>query len=284
MIRNDDILELKLENNVQYKIYIPYKDSDYIQKHIFNTKKPYEYEMLLHILTQISKGSTILDIGMNIANHSLFLAANGFKIHAFEANAKMSAIAKRSIALNSFEKRIKVYEFGVSDKEEKAYFANENPHNFGAMSLSMLDENLPQKDYILCKSIDSLDIKDEVALIKLDIEGMEAKALKGMQKLIAKNRPIIYVEANYVHDFFAIDRVLNEYDYVHWDIFGSSPMHLYYPNERLSESRKMSKCISNAAAGRFLFENYIQNGVLYACFRELQTLRLELSELKNKIQ
>lgn len=135
MQENVVTLNLK-EEGVEYKMYLPFKDTDYIQKIINTTKQPYEYEMLQAMLKRIQKGSVVLDIGMNIANHSLFFAANGYKVIAFEANPKMNAIAKKSIKLNKFEKVIKVYEMGVSNCEEIAHFANEIPHNFGAMSLT----------------------------------------------------------------------------------------------------------------------------------------------------
>ena len=113
-------------------MYLPFKETDYIQQIVNGTKQPYEYDML----QRIPKDGVVLDVGMNIANHSLFLAANGYKVFSFEANPKMSAIAKKSIALNGFENKIKVYEMGVSNREEVAHFTEEIPHNYGAMSLT----------------------------------------------------------------------------------------------------------------------------------------------------
>ena len=291
MLNQEDIVELSFENGVRYKMYLPFKESDYIQKTIYNTKKPYEYEMLSYILAQLPKNATLLDIGMNIGNHSLFLAANGFKIHAFEANVKMSAIAKESIKLNNFEERIKVYEFGVSDKEEKAYYAKETPWNFGGMSLSIIDENSDENvNFIECKSIDSLDIQDEIALVKIDVEGMEAKVLRGMKKLIEKNRPIIYAEANYVKDFLAIDRVLSGFNYVHWDIFGVSPTHLYYPLEKLNLNQMLQKNLSNSAMLRLYWTDYKEPNSFLHNFaktnwhnrQEIEQVKKDLYNINNK--
>lgn len=102
-------------------MYLPFKETDYIQQIVNGTKQPYEYDMLQAMLQRIPKDGVVLDVGMNIANHSLFLAANGYKVFGFEANPKMSAIAKKSIALNGFENKIKVYEMGVSNREEVAH-------------------------------------------------------------------------------------------------------------------------------------------------------------------
>ncbi|WP_299549295.1 FkbM family methyltransferase [uncultured Helicobacter sp.] len=128
------VLDLKKEG-VKYQMYLPFKKTDYIQKIINTTKQPYEYEMLQTMLKRIKRGSLVLDVGMNIGNHALFFAANGYKVYAFEANKKMSAIAKESIKLNAFEEAIKVYEMGVSNCEEMLYFEKEIPSNFGGMTL-----------------------------------------------------------------------------------------------------------------------------------------------------
>ena len=136
-MKKEDVVTLKLtDEGVEYKMYLPFKETDYIQKIVNETKQPYEYDMLQAMLQRIPKGGVVLDVGMNIANHSLFLAANGYKVFGFEANPKMSAIAKKSIALNGFENKIKVYEMGVSNREEVAHFTEEIPHNYGAMSLT----------------------------------------------------------------------------------------------------------------------------------------------------
>ncbi|MBX7545526.1 FkbM family methyltransferase [Helicobacter turcicus] len=133
-----DVVTLDLkEEGVKYKVYVPYKETDCIQRDIYKNNVPYEYELLQEILTRIPKDSVVLDVGMNIGNHALSFAANGYKVIAFEANPKMSAIAKESIKLNGFQKAIKVYEIGVSNREEVMHFEKEIPENFGAMSLTL---------------------------------------------------------------------------------------------------------------------------------------------------
>ncbi|KAA6228673.1 MULTISPECIES: FkbM family methyltransferase [unclassified Campylobacter] len=274
----DDFYELSFENGIKYKMYLPFKDSDYIQKTIFHTKAPYEIEMLKDMITRIKPNSNILDIGMNIANHSLFLAAHNFKIFAFEANKKMIDIARKSIEINGFEDRIFIYEMGVSDKEERAYYKKENPYNFGGMSLTLLNEEETKDDYIQCKSIDSLNIQDEISLIKLDIEGMEDKALRGLKALILKNRPLIYVEANYVGDLIKVDRILSSFNYIHMDIFGSSPTHLYYPIEKLSQNELFKNISYKQALTRLDYTHYKQNNFIHNNLQNILNLDRKLEK------
>ena len=136
-MQENDVVVLDLKDEgVCYRMYLPFREMDFIQKIVDSTRRPYEYEMLQAMLRRIPKDSVILDVGMNIGNHALFFSANGYKVFGFEANPKMIAIAKKNIAINAFEDSIKVYEMGVSDKDEIAHFAQEIPWNFGAMSLT----------------------------------------------------------------------------------------------------------------------------------------------------
>lgn len=284
-MNENDIFTLEFDD-LSYKMYLPFAKTDLIQRHIFNTKKPYEYEMLTHIRSQLKSGDTIMDIGMNIANHSLFFLACGFKVLGFEANAKMIDLAKKSLNLNNgFSQNIEIFELGVSDREEKAFYAQEKPGNYGAMNLSI--DNERTENFIICKSIDSLNISQKIALMKIDIEGMETKALRGAKALIAKNRPIIYAEANFVGDFLKIDEVLLEYDYIHYGIFGDSPTHLYYPREKIPTEKIGAKMLSNTALMRLYFTNYKHNNLIHNSLarntNEIVAVKNQLLALQNEL-
>lgn len=59
--------------------------------------------MLQDFLKKAKKNTIIVDIGANIGNHSLYLAAHGFDVCAFEANQTLCDIFKISIKLNGFK-------------------------------------------------------------------------------------------------------------------------------------------------------------------------------------
>ncbi|EJJ3392294.1 FkbM family methyltransferase, partial [Campylobacter coli] len=169
---NSDIVLLKCDQ-VNYKIYLPGKDIDYIQKKIYNELIPYEYEMLQDISERAKKDTIIVDIGSNIGNHSLYLAAHGFDIYAFEANQELCDIFKMSIELNGF-KKIKLHEFGLSDKKETAILDNLNPENLGGQSLKIKDSG-----NITLSPLDDIKFEKDVSVLKIDVEGMETKVLHG---------------------------------------------------------------------------------------------------------
>src|SRR5690606_11274694 len=49
---------------------------------------------------------------------------------------------------------------------------------------------------VLCLAVDSLDLPSRVRLIKMDVEGHEISALKGAEKLLQRDRPILIVEGD----------------------------------------------------------------------------------------
>lgn len=115
----ENIVNVEIDAKHNLKMYLPYKEEDYIQRTIWRTKKPYEFEMLKDVLKKLSmgiQGGIFLDCGMNIGNHSLFIAANGYRVIAFEANPKMVEIAQESVRINHFQDKISIFETGISDK------------------------------------------------------------------------------------------------------------------------------------------------------------------------
>lgn len=230
---DSDVVLLKCDQ-VNYKIYLPGKDIDYIQKKIYNELIPYEYEMLQDILERAKKDTIIVDIGSNIGNHSLYLAAHGFDVYAFEANQELCNILKISIELNGF-KKLKLYEFGLSDKKEMAVLDNLNPENLGGQSLKI-------KDFgnIVLYPLDDIKFEKDVSVLKIDVEGMETKVLNGAINTIKKYRPILYIEAINNIEFRKVNVILEKLGYVYWDTFNATPTHLYYPREQLDDEDILS--------------------------------------------
>lgn len=278
-MNKNDILTIKV-GSVSYKMYLPNKEVDAIQKILYAENRPFEHVLLEDMVSRLDKDSYVLDVGLNIGNHAMYLAAHGINVIGFEANKKLSCIAQESVKLNKFEKRVKIHNCGISNKEHKAYFDVEYVENMGAMSLSMGEKE--GRESIQCKTLDSFNIKEKISAIKIDVEGMEAEVVGGGGDLIAKNRPIIYLEANFAPDFVRIDRVMRDLKYVHWDLWSAFqsefiPAHLYLPLESVSEKELIARSISQSALLNFYNttrkENTFTNFALDTIYKEIQELK-----------
>ena len=262
-INKSDIIACAAGGGAEYVMYLPYRQTDFIQKIIANTGKPYEVEMLEDMLQRTKENDLILDIGTNIGNHTICLAANGRKVCGFEANPKMFELAQVNVALNQLQNRVQIHCCGISDKEERANFAAEIPTNFGAMRLQQT-----QDGGIICHRLDDFNFNEPIAMIKIDIEGMEDKALRGAKNLIEKHRPILYLEAQKFEEFKRIDRILFNMRYVHWDLFGGALTHLYLPREQVSDEDLHVKVLSSIAAEHIQWSWMPQENLIYKTLLE----------------
>jgi len=157
-------------------------------------------DVFLKNLTQF-KESNAIDVGANIGNHSLFFSKYFKKVIAFEPNPIACNILKANILFNNID-NILLFETGLGDEEKVMSFII-NRSNVGNSFFINDPKSMYMNDnhYQITKSNikigDNLLIDhntDNVGLIKVDCEGFEYQALKGLKKIIVKNKPIIIFE------------------------------------------------------------------------------------------
>ena len=234
MLNSENIVDIKA-NNITYKLFLPGKDLDYIQKTIFESKAPYEYEMLIDIINKTNENDLILDIGSNIGNHTIFLAMNNRNVYSFEANKDLFDILQKSIEINNCFDKVKSYNLGISDKISKANFKNFNASNLGSQSLDINDNG-----DINLVPLDSIEFHKKVSAIKIDVEGMEINVLEGAKNIILKDRPLLYIEAINNAEFKKQLKQLKQLKYTYIDTFNATPTHLFIPSEMLTEKEIIS--------------------------------------------
>ena len=243
---NRDVVNLDMGGGIQYMMYLPNKNTDYIQKKIYEELKPYELTMLKDIISRCKSNDIILDVGSNVGNHTLFFAANNLFVYSFEANSILFDIMINSIKLNKFENITKCYNIAVSDSVSKAKFITFDETNLGGQSLEISnDGDIPTIP------LDNVDFHGKVAVIKIDVEGMECNVLNGAKNLIAKDRPLLYVEAINMDSFKNISYILNDLNYVYWDTFNATPTHLFFPKETICEKDILTNSLNHQ-----IFESY----------------------------
>jgi FkbM family methyltransferase len=170
-----------------------------------------------------SEPMDIVDCGANIGIYALSLAKiDDFKIrmHAIEAQRLVFQMLNANMALNSLD-NVWTYHAYVSNKDGESTAlpcADPNvPANFGAFEVespsghSEFDGKLLAPETVQSLTIDSLQLEN-CTVIKIDVEGMEVKAIEGAMNTIAKSRPILFFERHRC-DYDAIKDLLRPYDY-----------------------------------------------------------------------
>ncbi|MCK7546201.1 FkbM family methyltransferase [Marinobacter bryozoorum] len=245
----------------QYFMVLPDWEEDYIQGMLVEKAVPYEFAMLQAMESCLRANDLVLDVGANIGNHTLYLAAvAGLRVVAFEPNPELCVPLRQAISLNDLDGRVTLHEVGVGASEGNAHFAERKPENIGGQSLTLDDSDAAPISVI---SLDALDLEDKVRAIKVDVEGMELSVLKGAGNLISRDKPYLFIEAQTESDFDALHEVVVDLGYIYWDTFNATPTHWFIHSEELGQDA--------------IVDHYFQKG------RDSYKLRLAKRDLQTRL-
>jgi len=145
------------------------------------------------------------DVGANIGTHSLAIAKTFGErvfIRSFEAQRIIFNMLCGTVAINGLlnvhcHNLAVAHENGIEIEFDSLSYSQ--PSAFGSLELLPPYENGDNmkmskagKEKVMTITLDAFD--EHVDFIKMDIEGMEDKAIKGMKNLIKRSRPICYIE------------------------------------------------------------------------------------------
>ncbi|WP_394270773.1 FkbM family methyltransferase [Qipengyuania sp.] len=168
--------------------------NDYIghQINLFGIYEKEELEALARFLQPVAaelKTSTCLDIGANIGNHSVFFAGLFGRVHSFEPNPSNFRLLQFNAG---YHDNIVPHDLALGE-ESGGFYMREYVDNFGRSEI--VDDPAEGDVLIAVKTLDQFDLGEErVAFIKIDVEGMEPKVLRGAEQTIARHQPIIAME------------------------------------------------------------------------------------------
>lgn len=148
----------------------------------------YEEDYFRVFLSFRKPGLPMLDIGANLGVYSLRMASymRRDSIYSFEPIPRIRNLFSRSAFLNGFSGRIKIYPYAVSDKEGVATLTVPDEHAGGA-SLEGVGGDASGIS-VDVKRLDDLFPEDLICgLVKLDVEGHELLALRGMRGILARS-------------------------------------------------------------------------------------------------
>ncbi len=151
------------------------------------------YESKL-IQEYIKPGDTVLDIGAHIGYYSLILAdAVGpeGKVVCFEPEPNNFILLDHNLRKNGYMDRVHLRQHGLSDHKGSVEFSM-NPYNTGDLRPWVIQEDGWTKKHMEVDRLDDIiDPSSRTSLIKLDIQGGEIKALRGMQELFKEQTKLV---------------------------------------------------------------------------------------------
>jgi FkbM family methyltransferase len=139
-------------------------------------------------------GQRVLDVGAHVGGFSLLAASLGCRVAAIEASPWNVDLLRRSVELNEF-RDCQLLNVAAADRPGELEFASMGP--WGQVSCEGIDRPTVRVDAV---RIDDLlqDLGwDNVEFIKLDVEGYEVRAVRGMARLLSRaDAPPVYFESN----------------------------------------------------------------------------------------
>jgi len=180
-------------------------------------------DYLMTLLTRFTKrGARVLDLGAHIGTFALAAAALGRQVLAVDAALNHVDLLRRSVARNGHD-RMRVVHVAVSDRPGTVRFHEASL--WGMVAYPGLDAPLVEVDAIRVDALLEQVGWERVDFIKMDVEGSEIAALKGMSQLLArKDAPVIVYECNgltltkYGHSTHELVGLLEQFGYTTYRI------------------------------------------------------------------
>jgi FkbM family methyltransferase len=163
----------------------------------------YEIRQLLAHRDLISMDSTVIDVGANVGNHTLFYAWHTYAklIYPLEPNPRCRRLLEANIASNPGSRaQVRTDHLGIAagSTSGSAISVEVSPNNLGAAKITTTQD--ASEGPIPVKRLDELAFSGSISLVKIDVEGMEIEVLAGAELLFKAHRPAIAVEVLDTHD------------------------------------------------------------------------------------
>ncbi len=183
-------------HNIFYMLLNP---TEHIQQQLF-WYGCYEKELGDLLKKMLRPNDVFIDIGANIGYFSLFSAtiSPSIKVISFEPVKDLFQKMKENFSINN-TKNIVAINAAAGEINEQGELFLSAPDNLGMSSFQQPENYSGRKEKVELVAIDDWFRKSgltKIDLVKLDIEGSELAALKGMRRVLEEQRPALIVEIN----------------------------------------------------------------------------------------
>jgi len=179
---------IKLEINLKNQLALIFGSPEI---HLQKTLKKY-----------VTKNAVVFDIGANIGYVSIAisrLVGDNGKVFSFEAIPSTAVRCRRNLELNACN-NVQLTNKALSDKCEKVEFRIPDGGDTHPMASMVWHKNMSNVVILKVDSI-AIDLVEQFksltpSFLKIDVEGSEGQVILGMQHMISRCQPIIFIECS----------------------------------------------------------------------------------------
>lgn len=187
-------------NDAHFDIVIGVGDRDPISESIAEQTFTFPTSFQLPFAL-MQPGHVVLDLGAHVGTFTLAAAALGCRVVAVEASPYNTTLLNASVTKNGFD-QVQIVSAAASDRPGNLDFVQAGP--YGLVATPVVKSPTIQVPAV---TVDELLAElgcDRVDLIKMDIEGSEVIAIRGMSRLLTRtDAPSVFYESNgYTLNFF----------------------------------------------------------------------------------
>jgi FkbM family methyltransferase len=199
--------------------------------------------VLDYIRETYGTGGVYVDAGANVGTASLFFAmrCDAEQVYAFEPVPATAALLRENLVRNGATS-VHVEQLGLSDERGAMGFAV--PH--GSAEYCCGARLTPDGDSVSVTTLDAYaaeHIRNRVRVLKVDVEGMELRVLRGATRTIRADKPAIFVEVwDGHHDALdAIRSFMSDHGYTERRQFEAEQVYHFEHNDNGKQGRKEQK-------------------------------------------
>jgi FkbM family methyltransferase len=161
----------------------------------------------------------VIEVGANIGSQTVALCRMARRVFALEPQPTVFQTLCANVALNAI-RNCQAYPMAageVAGTLKVPPVGYDRSGNFGGISLQADGAGTPVQVVALDEFLAKLVPDLRVRLIKVDVEGMERAVLRGARQLIARDRPLLYVENDRIEQSEALILCMREMGYrLYW--------------------------------------------------------------------
>lgn len=178
--------------------------SDFFQRIAYFFGCYHELDVFSALTAALRPGDVFVDGGANIgllSMHASSIVGPAGEVHSFEPNPAAARRLRWHVARNLI-RNLRCYEGGLSDEGGTLELRVPGSANLAAGTLGPIPDRyhgeISQRESVVVIPGDDLLPEDDARplFIKLDVEGFELKALRGLMRTIRSRRPAVLTEVN----------------------------------------------------------------------------------------
>jgi len=155
-----------------------------------------EPDLAAFLTRTIRPGHVFVDVGAHAGEYTLLAAALGATVHAFEANPALAGLVRANAARNGLP-GVTVHACAASDRDGEVRFLVRRDPALSSVGSGRQGDGAEVAARAV--RLDGLGLP-RVDVMKIDVEGAELAALRGAERLLERDAPVVvfeYAPGNY---------------------------------------------------------------------------------------